>query len=152
MALNAQILVSILAHETSNDGLGQTVRATPASYSRSLTDGTGESQAQVVWSAARTLAGSSETLDSAALPDNRAGVPATVTMTAVKLAYARNSGTVALSFAGAPFPATGITVAPGGCVSQIDSSAAGMNASGITVTGSAGATYDILLIGEGTVT
>lgn len=152
MALNAQILVSILAHESSSDGLSQTVRATPANYSRTLTDGTGENQAQVVWSATRTLSGPSENLDSSALPDNRGGVAATVTMTAVKLAYARNSGTATLSFAGAPFPATGITVAPGGCVSQVDSSAAGMNASGVTVTGSAGGTYEIVLIGEGTVT
>jgi len=41
MALNAQITLSILAHETSSGDLSRTLRATPANYALSLGDGTG---------------------------------------------------------------------------------------------------------------
>jgi hypothetical protein len=151
MALTAQIALSILAHETSSGDLSRTLRATPANYALTLTDGTAANQAQVVWSGTRTLAGASETLNLTALSDTRDGSPATVSMTAVKALYVRNSGTASLSFAGAPFPASGQTVAAGAVAVQCDPSAGGMAASGVTVTGSAGAAYDIVLIGEGSV-
>jgi hypothetical protein len=152
MALTAQVSLSILAHEASLEGLSQTLRATPAAYSLLFSDGTAANQAQVAWSGARTLSGSSEVLNLSALPDERGGSPATVNLTAVKGLYVKNTGTAPLSLAGAPFPAGGVTVAPGGGLVQIDPTAAGMSASGVTVTGSSGGTYDIVLIGEGTVT
>ncbi|NBW16401.1 MAG: hypothetical protein EBR82_51315 [Caulobacteraceae bacterium] len=126
MALNAQIMLSILVHETSAGDLSRTLRATPASYSAVLSDGTAAYQAQVVWSDSRTLAGLSETLNLASLADTRDGATVSV--------------------------AIGLTVAAGGAYTQIDPTAAGMAAGTITVTGSAGAAYDIVLIGEGAVT
>lgn len=151
MALNSQINISLVAHETSAGDLSQTIRVTPASYAAALTTGTGANQAQVVWSASRTLSGASQTLNLAALPDVRDGVTATVTMTAVKALLVKNTGTATLSFAGAPFPSTGQTLAAGAVAMQCDPSAAGMAASGVTVTGSAGCAYDIVLLGEGSV-
>lgn len=152
MALSAQVSLSILAHETSSGDLSRTLRATPATYSVILSDGTAAYQAQVVWSDARTLAGSSETLNLASLSDTRDGASVTVTLTAVKAAYIRNSHpTIGLTLAGAPFPAGGLAVAAGAAVTLVDPSAAGMTAGTVTVTGSAGATYDIVLIGEGSV-
>ena len=152
MPLAAQVALSILAHETSSGDLSRTLRATPANYALTLTDGTGANQAQVVWSDSRTLAGASETLNLTSLADTRDGAAVTVTMSAVKSLYARNSGTVTLTFAGSPFPAGGQAVAPGGAVVQCDPTAAGMAASGLTVTGSPGGSYDLVLIGEGTFT
>lgn len=152
MSLSAQITISMLAHEATNGDLSRTLRATPANYSLSLGDGTGANQAQVVWSGTRTLSGASETLNLTSLADTRDGAAVTVALSAVKSLYARNSGTVTLTFAGSPFPAGGQAVAPGGAVVQCDPTAAGMAASGLTVTGSAGGSYDLVLIGEGTVT
>lgn len=151
MALNAQVNLSLLAHETSGGDLSSTIRVTPASYAAAIGDGAGANQAQVVWSGSRTLSGASETLNLAALPSVRDGVTATVTITAVKALYVRNTGTASLSFAGAPFPASGQTVAAGAVAVQCDPSAAGMAASGVTVTGSAAGAYQMVLIGEGSI-
>ena len=148
MPLNAQLTLSILAHETSSGDLSRTLRATPVSYAASLGDGTGANQAQVAWSATRTLAGSSETLNLAALGDTRDGSPATVTITAVKVAYVRNKGASAITVAGLPIT----SVAAGAAAMHCDTSAAGIAAGGVTVTGTVGGEYDIVLIGEGTVT
>ena len=152
MPLNAQIALSLIAHETTAGDLSQTLRATPVSYAVSLSDGSGANQAQVVWSATRTLSGASESLPLAALQDTRDGSPATVTMTAVKAAFVRNKGASSVSFAGAPFPSAGITAAAGATIVLCDPSAAGMAASGVTVTGTVGGSYDIVFVGEGTVT
>lgn len=153
MALNAQILLSILAHETSAGDLSKTLRATPASYSASLTDGTAANQAQVVWSGTRTLSGSSQTLNLASLADTRDGAAVSVAITAVKAAYVRNShASLAISLAGAPFPTGGVSIAAGGAYAQIDPTATGMATGTVTVTGTVGGTYDIVLIGEGSVT
>lgn len=151
MALNAQVNLSLLAHETSSGDLSSTIRVTPASYAAAIGDGTGANQAQVVWSGSRTLSGASQTLNLAALPSVRDGVTATVTITAVKALYVKNTGTATLSFAGAPFPAGGQTVSAGAVAVQCDPSAAGMAASGVTVTGSAGCAYDLMFIGEGSI-
>ena len=148
MPLNAQLTLSILAHETSSGDLSRTLRATPVSYASSLSDGTGAGQAQVAWSATRPLAGASETINPSALADTRDGSPATVTMTAVKVVYVRNKGGSAISIAGLPIT----SVAAGAAAMHCDPSAAGIVAGGVTVTGTVGGTYDIVLIGEGTVT
>ena len=153
MALNAQILLSILAHETSTGDLSKTLRATPASYSASLTDGTAANQAQVVWSGTRTLSGSTQTLNLAGLADTRDGATVSVAITAAKAVYVRNShASLAISLAGAPFPAGGVSIAAGGAYAQIEPTATGMATGTVTVTGTVGGPYDIVLIGEGSVT
>jgi hypothetical protein len=151
MAFSAQVSLSILAHEASSSDLSQTLRVTPASYAISVTNGTSANQSQVAWSDNRTLSGSPQALNLSALPDVRDGVNATVTLTAVKLWYVRNRGASSIALAGAPFPAGGITVAAGAAAMQSDPSAAGMAATGVTVTGSNGGSYDILLVGNGSV-
>ena len=150
MALNAQILLSILAHETSSGDISQTLRATPATYSLGLSDGTGAGQAQVVWSDARTLAGASETLDSAALTDDRGSI----NLSALKAVYIRNASTVTLTATPATPAAFGGThhIRSGGVAVAVAGDATGMAGGTLTVAGSAGAAYDIILIGEGTVT
>ena len=173
MALDAQILLSILAHETTSGDISRTLRATPASYSLSLSDGTGANQAQVVWSDARTIgAGGYEDLDLQALTDDRG----TVAFTALKLIYVKNtsgSGNLLLGtlfdlpytqpsarFVHAPLSSDGLgagyQVKPGGAIVISDPGAIGyqvnISAKNFRISGASGATYDIVLIGEGTVT
>jgi hypothetical protein len=153
MALNAQILLSILAHETSAGDLSKTLRATPVSYALSLGDGTGASQAQVVWSDSRTLSGSNHTLNLAVLADTRDGATVSVAITATKAIYVRNThASFAISLSGAPLPTNGVSIAPGGAYAQFDPTATGISSTVINITGTAGGTYDIVLIGEGSVT
>lgn len=151
MAFSAQITLSLLAHESEVGDISTALRVTPASYAVAMTDGTAANQAQVAWSDSRTLSSSSETLALSALPDVRSGATVTVTITAVKAYYVRNRGASSLAFAGTPFPAAGLTVAAGAVAMQSDQSAAGMAASGVTVTGTSGGSYDIVLFGEGSV-
>jgi len=173
MALDAQILLSILAHETSSGDISRTLRATPASYSLILGDGTGANQAQVVWSDARTIgAGGYEDLNFQALTDDRG----TVALTTLKLIYLKNTsgaGSISLgtlfdvpytrpanAFFHTPLSSdalgAGYQVRPGGLVVAADPGAAGYlvsaSAKNFRVSGASGATYEIVLIGEGTVT
>jgi len=162
MALNAQILLSILAHESSSGDISQTLRATPATYSLTLTDGTGANQAQVVWSDARTIAaGQSELLDLGALPDTRDAAAVTVAFSQVKLIYLRNTstsdslsigGSISNAFGGLPLSSPR-TLGPGGCYLMTAPSASGFgSATGALFAAPAGAvSYEIILIGEGTV-
>lgn len=151
MPLTAQVTLSIVAHESSAGDLSSTLRATPAAYAETLTDGVGAGKSQVAWSSVRTMAATTETVTPAALADTRSGAAATVSLTAIKAVYAKNTGSGSLSFAGGPFPAGGQTVASGAVVAHIDASASGLAATGITVTGASGRSYELLLIGEGTV-
>lgn len=164
MPLNAQLTLSIIAHETSSGDLSRTMRATPVSYAMSLADGTGANQAQVVWSASRTATTANDDLPVDALPDTRDGAAVTVAFSAVKAVYVKNkSGSESLvigllgitNFGG--FPATpGYTLRPGGCYVFTAPTAegipvlAGHVARLRAVAGTAD--YDIVLIGEGTVT
>ena len=168
MALDAQILLSILAHETSGGDISRTLRATPASYSLSLGNGTGANQAQVAWSDSRTLpAGGEDQVVIRSLTDDRG----TVTITAVKLLYIRNTGSqlITISAGGALQESwdglgysndtgePGETVLKAGAVVVMaDPTAAGIpvnvSADTIYLQGTAGQTYEIILIGEGTVT
>ena len=150
MALNAQILLSILAHESSSGDISQTLRATPATDALTLGNGTGANQAQVVWSDSRTLSGSSETLDASSLTDDRGSV----TLTALKAVYVKNSSTATLTFTPASAAAFGGTqhVRAGGAALAVAADATGMTAGNLVVAGGAGQAYEIILIGEGTVT
>jgi len=167
MALNAQILLSILAHESSSGDISQTLRATPASYSLTLGNGTGANQAQVAWSDSRTIgAGADDQLFVKSLADDRGNVD----FSAIKLIYIKNTGAVLLTINGGdPLPwaagpfgldaGSSVSVPAGGVLMLTNASAAGWAVSGAleqisfsntseTVAG----TYEIILIGEGTVT
>ena len=165
MPLNAQVLLSILAHETSSGDISQTLRATPATYSLSLTNGTGANQAQVAWSDAGTIDSQGDhTPDIRALTDDRG----TISFSAVKLIYIKNTGSVALNLVGNGDWNTGPQKLPdtsnyevpaGGVWLATNPTAAGWTATGaskyITIqnqSASTAATYEIILIGEGTVT
>jgi hypothetical protein len=99
MPLNAQILLSILAHETSAGDLSKTLRATPVSYAATLSDGTGANQAQVVWSFEGTFDGE-YVLGSNGLvfSDNRG----TVDFSALKAIYIKNTGSIDFYVSGWP--------------------------------------------------
>lgn len=167
MALNAQILLSILAHETSSGDISQTLRATPATYSLSLANGTGANQAQVVWSDSGTvLAGSDLQFSLSSLADDRG----TVSMSSVKLIYIRNTGSIALTslpatpsdWPGGPFSLTEgstLSVPPGGALLWSNPSAQGwavgdpLNQLAFSnLSESTATTYEIIIIGEGTIT
>lgn len=165
MALNAQIVLSILAHESSNGDISRTLRATPANYSVTLTDGTGANQAQVVWSSSASATTTPTDLELSSLADTRDGASVSVTFTAIKAVYVRNkSDSIALNIggpagptSGAWFPAVPMSLQPGGCYLM-----SAPTASGIAVTpsgpriarlaaASENASYDIVIIGEGSV-
>ena len=161
MALDAQILLSILAHESSSEDISRTLRATPASYSLTLGDGTGANQAQVVWSDSRTATTSTSTINLTSLSDDRG----TVAFTAIKAMYLRNTGSVAVNWNGGtwtsgPLSAPGdclLSIPAGGCAVFAAPTAAGYavpaGSQTIDIDASGGsATYEIILIGEGTVT
>lgn len=155
MALDAQILLSILAHESSSGDISRTLRATPATYSISLADGTGDNQAQVVWSDSRTHGGSNDILDTSSLADDRG----TVSFTTFKAIYIRNThasntlvaASISIGQTGISLPSA-VSIAPGGALLVCAPGAVGRPSFAITISGPSGTTYDIVLIGEGTVT
>ena len=160
MALNAQIQLSILAHETSNGDISRTLRATPVSYALSLADGTGANQAQVVWSDSRTATTSSESLSRTSLADVRDGAAVTVSIDALKVLYIRNtSAAVSLNVSAtgwSALPSVAYQVRAGGVLlvtapADAGYAAVGLGDSIVIRTPNGTATYDIVLIGEGSV-
>jgi len=176
MPLNAQVAVSVVAHETAVGDLSRTMRVTPATYAMLFTDGTAANQAQVVWSKTGT-AGSIGTADFVmnALPDTRDGAAVTVAFTTVKAVYVRNtstSGSLNIGFLGISpgpafpgFPASlgALAIGPGGVYCVVSPGESGFAAtstvndvtSGLTARLSAASgspTYEVMFIGEGTVT
>jgi hypothetical protein len=165
MALNAQILLSILAHESSSGDISQTLRATPATYSLTLGNGTGANQAQVAWSDVRTAGESPDDLDLTSLSDDRG----TVSFSAIKAAYLRNThasnqvdirGGAAIEnswtgFAYADESGADLVVLPGGAAFVSAPTAGGIAVSPaykiLRLVANPGTTYEIILIGEGTV-
>lgn len=157
MALNAQILLSILAHESDNGDISQTLRATPATYALALTDGTGANQAQVVWSDSRTLAtAGTDSLNLSSLSDDRG----TVNFSQIKAIYVRNThateglrvgGATIGAFAGLP-SVTSLTLPAGGVYLTTAPVAGGFTGVAAQFAASGEVTYDIVLIGEGTIT
>lgn len=163
MALTAQIALSILAHEASGGDLSRTLRATPANYALTLTNGTGANQAQVVWSDSGTVAVTAENeLSLDAAEDDRGSVA----FSSLKLIYFKNKGPEALRL----FPNqdwTGNGPIEGGGYIEVPASGVFLvtkaDAEGWSVGGGArlivqnvgevySSDYDIVLIGEGTVT
>jgi hypothetical protein len=153
MSLAAQVALSIVAHENSSEDIARQTRVTPASYALLVGNGTGANQAQVAWSDSRTLAGSSETLTLSGLADTRDGVTVTVNLTAVKAIYVKNThATLPLTVSPAGLATNSkYVVCPGGACVHITPSAAGDAYTSIAVAGTAGGTYDIVLVGNGSV-
>lgn len=147
MSLSAEIFFQIVAVETDTADIATNARVTKADYFKALTDGTDTNQAQIVWSDSR-VSGGTDTLQLSNLADTRDGASVTIVFSAVKALYVRNTGnthtlTLTGSFTG--------SVAPGGMLAVVNPTAAGASASSLFVTSTAGATYDIVVVGEGTI-
>ena len=153
MALDAQILLSILAHETSSGDISQTLRVTPATYALSLGDGTGANQAQVAWSGVITTPA---TVNLKSLTDDRG----TVSLSAIKTILVVNDGPDDLRWNGGSWTTgpSGSTygVPAGGAWFATAPSATGWAVGGAPQTmlfdSTGTATFSIILIGEGTIT
>ena len=168
MPINAQVLLSVLSHKSTSGDISQTLRVTPATYALSLGDGTGANQAQVAWSDSRTFpAGGEDSFAIRSLTDDRG----TVSITAVKVLYIKNTGSEQITIrAGGALQEswdglgysndTGepgeTTLKAGAAIILADPTAAGIPANSsadtIYLQAAPGATYDIVLIGEGTIT
>jgi len=147
VSLSAEVFFSIVAVETDTADIARNSRVTRADYFQALTEGTAANQAQIVWSDSR-VSGGTDTLQLDSLSDTRDGASVSVVFSAVKTIYVRNTGsthtlTLTGSFSG--------SVAPGGIFAVVNPSAAGASASSLVVTSTAGATYDIVVVGEGTI-
>jgi hypothetical protein len=160
MSLNAQIALSIVAHESSSSDLASEMRVTPATYGLMLTNGTGANQAQVVWSDSATVPDGNENLRTfASLADDRGSVA----ITALKVIYFKNTGSLPLTVApyqwsvGPVASGTQIQVQAGGVLVMVAPTAsgwstAGANAAILIVNGNGvSVSYDMMLVGEGTV-
>lgn len=163
MPLNAQILLSILAHETSSGDLSRTLRATPASYAATFSDGTGANQAQIAWSDSVDAAVEYTSLNLKALADDRGSI----NFSAIKIIYIRNTGASQILFgpytenAWAENPvgetgSSGTLTLNAGCVAFFANASAagwpvvGFSNLGVWVPAGVGK-YEIVLIGEGSV-
>lgn len=159
MPLNAQISLSILAHETSSGDLSRTLRATPANYAIALAEGTGANQANIVWSASQALNGAADWTPSganfASFQDDRG----LVAFTAVKAVYIKNTGSHPVTFATMEWPQFGhgeeVVIHAGGVFFVCRSDAAGWataNSMLMFSTGDQPATgIEVVVIGEGTI-
>jgi hypothetical protein len=142
--------VDVFAQEQLVGDIVRELRTTPLRYYVSFTEGTAATQAQVVWGDSRTLASGSETLTFSTIADTRDGAAVTINFSAVKAVVVRNShATHSVTFSGA---FTAWPIKPGGMVVIVDPSADGVDTPNLVVSGTAGVTYDIIIIGEGTVT
>lgn len=95
VTLEADILFLIVANETDAGDYAKDVRTTKVEDYARLTDGTGNNQAQVVWSDSRAAAnGQTDTINMSALTDERG----TITVQGIKLIYFKNTGANAISF------------------------------------------------------
>ena len=163
MGLTAQVLMSITAQEATSSNLATTMRTTPASYALMLTEGTGANQAQIAWSDVDTIDGNTgKELIVQALNDER-GV---VNLSTVKAIYIRNkSPTAVLGVSASNWSTLSPTlvpfnhrIQPGGALLVTNPGAGGWTtgaSSSLSLIG--GATegtvnYDLVLIGEGTIT
>jgi len=162
VTLNANILFSLVANETDAGDYAKDVRTTKVEYFKELTDGTGANQAQIAWS-------DSGTFDNDYFP---LGVGFTFTdergsgsFSAIKFFYVKNTGSQDFSILSpadwpngplfAPTSPAGLHLKPGGAVAYFAPDAAGWPTAGSTFgfsTGEGVAAYEVILIGEGTIT
>lgn len=167
MTLSANILFSLVANETDAVDYAKDVRTTKVEYFKELADGTGADQSQIAWSHSGTIDNEYDFLDLRSLADERG----TVVFTAIKAFYIKNTS-------GSPFSVTGqfvanpwsgpvatldgapgsVVIVPGAVAFFIDASAAGWTVDNNNIRNlgfwraGASATYDIVLIGDGTIT
>lgn len=162
MPLNAQIALSIIAHESTVGDISRQMRVTPVAYALSLSNGTGANQANLVWSTSADIVGLEDiTLCNSGFvfSDDRG----TVTFVAVKVVYIKNTGTGNILWMGGsdwpsgPLGASepGLLIRPGGAVMLAAPDATGWTTAGSLIQLSnqtnAQQTYDVVIIGEGTV-
>lgn len=148
MSLSAEILCRIVGLETDTADIAKNTRVTRAEYFKALSDGTAADQAQVIYSDIRT-SGGTDTFQLSALADTRDGAAVSIAFTAAKVLYienthATNAITVTGSFSG--------SVAAGGMLMAVNPTAAGTTASSLFLTATAGTTYKIVIVGEGSIT
>lgn len=162
MTLSANILFSLVANETDAVDFAKDVRTTKVEYFKELTDGTGANQAQIVWSQAAAFDNDYFPLGTGfSFTDDRGSG----SFSAIKFFYVKNTGSQDFSILGPPDWATGplfapgspagLYIKPGGAVAYFAPDAAGWPTAGSTFafsTGEATAAYEIVLIGEGTIT
>lgn len=159
MALNAQISVSVVSQETASYGISDETRVTPASYAVLMTDGTAASQAQVAYSDSYSWDdGSTVGYILAGLSDDRG----TVSISSLKVLYVKNNGSDPLlvyssNFTSGPIKNSGrIEIQGGGVAVLVAPTSSGWTVSGnssLTVDRQSGtnANFDIVMLGEGTV-
>lgn len=155
MTLAAQTLIQFVVTETSTDDLASTVRTTNITQPLVWADGTGSGEAQLTWSDTRTFGPSDEdTLDFRALPDARG----TVLFTEIKAIYVKaGAGYVYFGSSSGENPLNNSPTAvlsPGSVLSAVFPSA-GITTSTtskfVIINGGESETYDILVIGEGSI-
>jgi predicted methyltransferase len=148
MSITADVLLSLHADEAGAGNIHVSRRVTRYDYTRRFTDGQGASQAEILYSDSRTASSGSFTILLSAITDTRNGQSVTVNFFAVKVIFIRNThATNNIVFSGA-FTAT---IKPGGAFALVDPTADGVPGSSLFVTTTAGTTFDIVIIGEGTV-
>jgi hypothetical protein len=162
VTLEADILFSIVANETDAGDYAKDVRTTKVENYARLTTGSGNNQAQVVWSDSRTAAnGQTDTIDMSALTDERG----TITVQGIKLIYFKNTGANAIYFnPNVPNAWTGLFSSDEGSpqwftlpvgTTAVFSRPGSGNLSGGQIAAYAGSgaiSYDVLIIARGTIT
>lgn len=149
MSLSAEVIASVVARESGAGDLAVNSRITKYDFFREFTDGTGGDQAQITFSDSRVAASGSFTILLSSIADTRNGAPATVSFSAVKVIMVKNTHPAYTITIGGAF--SGV-IKPGGVFLLVDPSAAGAASASLSFETTAGATYDIVVIGEGTVT
>jgi hypothetical protein len=161
MALSAQISLSIISHETTSGDISSQMRVTPATYAIALADGTGVNQSQIAWSSSDTATNATSEIFLQGLSDDRGNV----SLSAVKVIYIRNKSSLysliatidnwtTLDLTLLPFNAM---IRPGGVLVFTNPTESGWTTTAssaiLLAAGGEGESveYDIMLIGEGTV-
>lgn len=147
MSLSAEILCRIVGIETDTADIAKNTRVTKAEYFTAFADGTAAGQAQVIYSNSVTSAGT-DTFQLSSLADTRDGAAVTINFTAAKVLYIRNthaSNTITVTGA-----YTG-SVPAGGILLAVNPTAAGTTAATLYLASTAGTTYEIVIVGEGSV-
>jgi len=164
VTLNANILFSLVANETDAVDYAKDVRTTKVESFLELTDGTGANQANLVWSSAGTFDSVYRPLGLGFSFDSATDDRGSGSFSAIKFIYIKNTGEIEFSclltsdwpggpvFSGAP---GGLQLQPGGAVAYFAPTADGYPTAGsrlaFEVDGGFGS-YEIVLIGEGTIT
>ena len=163
MTLNANILFSLVANETDAGDYARDVRTTKVEYFKELSDGTGANQANLVYSDAGTF---DEIYNATGVGFTFSDERGSGSFSAIKLIYIRNTGNINLSWVmdgawpnGPVSSAQGgseMVIKPGGALLYFAPDAAGWPTAGgqlrLACEPETIAAYEVILIGEGTIT